>query len=772
MKGLFGAVLVLTALNMFEDYVRRVVSWLPPLGKKESEFQIEQLRLYAQLLTAIFSIYFATIGIILSSGYTRLRGDIVRALVNEHVGSTYSKVLVFAAIFCLAATASPMLGLETGLFVYVFGTGLTLVSALALFPLGQRLFNFFDLNLLVHSEILPRIVRHIECAASPRNSISLAAYHSSAARQCLAQLSYIDDRLKTGKEGLEDKVPALHRHYTLLLLLYLEKKHQIDQESYWFPRRIRHKQWFLAGDTTTSMALESSSQHALVESSPDYVWLENEVVGRLTGHVELAFQVGNFELALALIGKFELRATTYAQQFQFDLGMQELKTLKAIIEKGFEKAEFARDDTKAKITMMIADAWTALGSNFCFEFLRRMVTFEKVFQRFLESDEWTKKSLRALPPFLQADLAIVVERIQFEKRFEGQRLSKAKYVQQLAVQRLLQHYAAILPVVSEYFHYVIPDFVTTLTKLDLPKAATQVTLNSLHSYWKLPRWFGDVASLLDRYHAYNHYADKHYALPVIDTTVMSKQLVSARDKAVELLASAPLVKHILDSEYDEKLPDHFGQIYFELGEACISALEQNDESKLEKVLPIFLTLAFLAADSKFTDPAFKVDREYRLHLVSTVINDVASVLGFAILYGEYFANGKLSQGAIAKFNFWIGRVPDKHSYLKRMVLLSDPHGFSMSASPRNMIRMKWKMSFENRAGADGYGSRLGLVPGLPHPSKVVRALLGSFSDASHLFFAQQVLPQFEKIDFDISHQISDLARKLAENINEACDEDN
>lgn len=223
-KSLFWVILALTALIFVEGYVISNLLWLPPLGADDKEFNIDQLRLYAQLLTAIFAIYFATIGIILSGGYTRLRRDIIQMLTNEQVGSVYSRVLVLAAMFCLAATALPLFGFEPGLFIYVVGTILTLLSALALFPLGQRLFNFFDLNLLVHSEILPRIARHIEGAANLRNSISLANYHSKAAQQALGQLSYIDDRVKADKERLEDNLPALSDDFVALLLHYLQQK--------------------------------------------------------------------------------------------------------------------------------------------------------------------------------------------------------------------------------------------------------------------------------------------------------------------------------------------------------------------------------------------------------------------------------------------------------------------------------------------------------------------------------------------------------------------
>ena len=420
-------------------------SWLAPLTAAEKDFNIEQLRLYAQLLTAIFSIYFATIGIILSAGYTRLRRDIIRMLTNEQVGSVYSRVLVFAAMYCLSATALPSFGFEPGLFVYVIGTVLTLLGALALFPLGQRLFNFFDLNVLVRSEILPNIVRHIEGAANGKHSISLANHHSRAARNALEQLSYIDDRIKSNKESLNDNLPALTSDYTALLLYYIDEKHKIDQSSYWFPRRRKHRQWFFAGDTATSMALRTSSQQMLVEERPDHQWLETEIVEKLAGHIELAFQVGDFELALDLLGRFSTRASSYASRFQFDVGMQELQRFKKIIEKALATEEALAVTHSAVVKIAIADTWAALGSNLCLETLRRMMTFEKELKRFFDADEWTEKSLRSLPAFLQVELAFIVKRIDFEREIEGRRLSKLKYVQQLAVQKLLQHYAKILP---------------------------------------------------------------------------------------------------------------------------------------------------------------------------------------------------------------------------------------------------------------------------------------------------------------------------------------
>ena len=578
-KSLTWVVISLAVLFSVENYVRtNHPTWIQPLSLNEKTFIIEQLRLYAQLLTTIFSIYFATIGIILSAGYTELRRDIIQMLTNEQVGSFYSRVLVLAAIFCLASTTLTMFGFEPDLLVYGFGTILTVLSALALFPLGQRLFNFFDLNLLVRSEILPTIAHHIAGASSPNNSESLANHHSKMARQALEQLSYIDDRVTSDREELEDNLSALTDDYTTLVLHYLEQKHTINKESYWFPRRRTHKQWFLAGDTSTTTALHTSSQQMLIEDKPDHQWFESEITNRLAKHIELAFQVGDLNLALKLLGRLRTRISSYANRFQFDVGLQELKRFKNIIEHSFSLPVDGVNVNNVILKIGIADAWAALASNLCLETQRRMMIFESELQQFFEVDEWNEKSLRRLPVFLQVELYHIVERIEFELEVDGQRLSKQKYVQQLAVQKLLQKYERVLPEVCDIFQNVIPDFVEKLEKLEMPEAATQVALASLHSHWKLPGRFDEIAQLLNRYQNYEHYKDKVYALPVINIEEMSKQIQSAREGAITMLGNEAMVKHIFQQEHNDEIPDHFGQIYFELAEACISALERNDKN--------------------------------------------------------------------------------------------------------------------------------------------------------------------------------------------------
>jgi len=758
-KKFFWVGVLLFTAEYAEHFIRNNFGYLEVLSEADSTHHLDQLRLYAQLLTAILSIYFATIGIILSAGYTKLRRDVIGLLTSEQVGSFFSNLLVFSTAYCLAVTALPLVGHEPGFLSYVFASFLMLVTMLALFPLGQRLFNFFDLVPLVSGTLLPNISKHIEGAANPKISDSLSNHHSKEAKRLLNQFFYIERQVLADESSLSENLPAMTDNMSSLLMYYLRKKHLIDHGSYWFPRLRKHQQWFFAGDSVTSMALNSSSQLA-PDEKPDFDWFETEITSRLKQHIELAFEQQDYELALKLLGRFSSRVSTYSKGFHFDVGMAEISQLSDVIKSGLSVEGFEPTEKQKKLLVGIADTWVALASNLCLETLRRMFTFEAELARFFENDEWSTEAMRELPAFLQRDIAYLGERIEFEKVVEGRRLSQPKYLQQLTVMKLLERYKKILPTVCDFHQQKIAEFARFLHSVNLPYAATQTALASLHMFWKLPGWFENLNQLTERYLEYQHYDEKQYVLPRIDFETMISGFETAREEVVGMLGDPKFVGHIFAYEHDEDLPDHFGQIYFALAEECMDALNSNEPERLEKVVSTFVSLALLASEFRFKDPSLPVNDEFRLHLISTVLVDLTSILGFAIIYGEYFDNKRLSDVAMAAWNSWADKIDDKQKHYTVLLNLTDIQRFSMSASPRDLIRTSWGMAFEQRARRDGFGDRMSYDRHQKHESKIVNEFLMSHSSASQLFLALEILPNIDTTDIEVNYQVEHLGKRL------------
>lgn len=81
------------------------------------------------------------------------------------------------------------------------------------------------------------------------------------------------------------------------------------------------------------------------------------------------------------------------------------------------------------------------------------------------------------------------------------------------------------------------------------------------------------------------------------------------------------------------------------------------------------------------------------------------------------------------------------------------------------------MYFENLAREEGFEVSMSMSRGQPHPNKIVREFLSSHADASHLFFAKQVIPRLDIIDFEIDYHITNLSRRLREEGKEVQHED-
>jgi hypothetical protein len=199
----------------------------------------------------------------------------------------------------------------------------------------------------------------------------------------------------------------------------------------------------------------------------------------------------------------------------------------------------------------------------------------------------------------------------------------------------------------------------------------------------------------------------------------------------------------------------------------MDALSSNHPERLEKVVGTFVSLAILASEFRFRDPNLPVNDEFRLHLISTVLVDLTSILGFSIVYGEYFDNKKLSDIAMANWNTWSGKIKDKQKHFTMMLSLTDINKFSMSASPRDLIRTNWEMAFEQRTRSDGFGDRMSSGShGHQHHSKIVTEFLRSHSSASHLFLALEILPNIDTSDIKLNYQVENLADRLADTADE------
>lgn len=719
-----------------------------------------QLEFYAVLLAAIFSIYFATIGIILSTGYARLKREIISLLISEQVGSFYTGTLIFSTAFCLSATALNVWDYQTGLFVYVAGSVLTLISILTLFPIGQRLFNFFELSPLIDGEIVPKITKNIDYAVIQKGSISFQNHFFKEAKSYLDLLYYIDGQLEKDHGNRNQNIQLLINKYSNLLCFYLDRKHRIPEQSYWFPRKRMHHDWFLAGDTATSMAISTSSQIEPKEE-PNSDWLEEKLLNQIYFHLESALEKQDFELALDLLMPMTARCSKFAQGLYFSVGIADIRKVRLLIEKYLPDAS-GQDEEQSQLIMAIADAWTAIAHNFCLETLRRMILLDGELEEFFQKGNWSRQSASGLPTFIQSSISYLFSRVELEKQIEGQRQSQPKYLRQLTTKSLLETYEEIFSTIADFQTLETTAFTNKLIEAGQLKAATQTILSSLHAIWKLPNWYKELQTLSEKYISYQHYDEPEYQLPQIDFEKFIKGFEAERTNLIKLLADKGIAGHLFELElHNPEIPDHFGQAYYVLAEECFRALDENDSEMLNAIFGSFFALAFLASNFKFQTKEFKTNEEFQLHLISTVYKDIATILGFAIVYSEYYDNQKLKDVPFAVWDSYLSKLDDKKSFLTGLIRIADSYNFSRRASPRDLLRTSWNIKFNQRARSDGYGDRHSINKAKEHTSEIVNAFVGSsYYNASDVFFALHVIDELEETKQEANNQINSFKREL------------
>ena len=155
--GLVASLSILVLLNA-------LAAWLSRYFHFGSLFTSVSTNAYGLMVTAavgalavFLALFFTTVGVIASTAYARVPGEIRQLFVKERTSTFYVYTVVVALVFGTALLRLPIISSYQfrGLSVAVFAM-LTVISVLSLAILGRSLFNFFDPSTLA-SRLYPAI---------------------------------------------------------------------------------------------------------------------------------------------------------------------------------------------------------------------------------------------------------------------------------------------------------------------------------------------------------------------------------------------------------------------------------------------------------------------------------------------------------------------------------------------------------------------------------------------------------------------------------------
>ena len=128
----------------------------------------------------LLALFFTTVGVIASTAYARVPGEIRSLFVRERTSLIYVWNVAVALLVGLALLTMPLVAHRWphGLTVLLFAV-LTAFSVLSLVVLGTRLFNFFDLSTLS----LPLRHRFLRGVTAPHRRLADRSHARPSSRQ-------------------------------------------------------------------------------------------------------------------------------------------------------------------------------------------------------------------------------------------------------------------------------------------------------------------------------------------------------------------------------------------------------------------------------------------------------------------------------------------------------------------------------------------------------------------------------------------------------------
>lgn len=255
------------------------------------------------IAATLLGLYYTTVGVIASTIYKAVPGDVRDLFITERNSESYLKVVILTIAVGIVVLVFEALDLPvTGLTLLLLGL-LAAFTCIGLVVVTKHLFDYFDPSKL-SLPLLKRIMKSIRVATHPKTR---GAAHRQAdahydAYKALASFRHLVETLE-GPEFRNATAPVtLTRQLLAVLNTYSDWKYTIPTDSNWWDRVPRHQNWLTIDHSRLELALHSSVSYP-AEPQPDYLWLENTIARVLRKALAVAFRSQAGANALAISGE-------------------------------------------------------------------------------------------------------------------------------------------------------------------------------------------------------------------------------------------------------------------------------------------------------------------------------------------------------------------------------------------------------------------------------------------------------------------------------------
>jgi hypothetical protein len=718
----------------------------------------------------LLGLYYTTVGVIASTIYKSVPGDVRDLFITERNSEVYLKVVVQTIAVGVLILVAAAFGYDVaGLTLLIEGL-LVALTCIGLVVVTKHLFEYFDPSKL-SAPLLRDIVGAVKVVTRSRTRGVAPRQQEAhyAAYRALASFRHLAEMLDAPDLRNATAPVSLSRQLLMVLRFYSDWKYTIPTDSKWWDRVPKHQNWLTIDHTRLEMALNTSVSYP-AEMEPDYLWVENTVARLLRTTLSVAFRSQSGANALAISEEVSQLLYLLAARMQIDEALA--------LEAAWDQVVLSVTTTPAVAAPDADDYEIRLNQMAAAESLVRPLTtmllgLERAAQMVLNRDLSAEFDAAVtdpdalyrgtLPTGTRQMLENFAAAVRRETAIEGKRISPAWWINHLAArsmaEALLATEAGLLGAVHSRTLDQVAQF-RAAKRFDLAAITGMGALELLHKIEFHTPTIRAAEARLASFRNANTSIEQwpERASTEFDPSVAHMEMLKTLS---ELLPELRTIK------FNPREPDLYGQLYqFTVDGAFRAIIEGDTERGLAMYGAALLEMdparLRIVADLERRDPALMT--AYAIEPVITAMD----LAGYALLMHELDGTD-IWPKVRAVWDGLLADHPELAEFLRAMAVYADrPMGLTVGGLERSRRSIALRQLLASRGlGRDDddlWTEEGDLVePPAPHPSPIVSALAPdryAMHDDLYALFLVEYLRNHLPADADLGHN----ARMLAERI--------
>lgn len=586
---------------------------------------------------AFLGLFYTTVGVIASTTYNGVPGEIRSLFVRERTSVIYVRSVAVALLVGLALLTMPLVShyqphvLTVTAFAVITG-----FSVLSLVHLGTGLFSFFDLSAI--SFPLRRRFLHAVTSATASGRAVPGEVQQQTAHARAAEVLRVYGQLAE-LIAKRDVAGARAPERIALQLLgcwqdMAEVKPAIPSKSQWFSPAPRHPNWLTLGQERLSLALATGTG-IQPDTGPDPLWAEKLISRCLARLLPVLSEPDGWGRAIRIVDQASELVYRLAGNLRIDEARLLRRTLTRYLREAVTAGPEAGDPDPGSdwdaFRLAIAEREVIVFTRFWLGLTTGMADTraQQVTAAFDEAVDTAGGPYRSgAPPRLLQQLEEFAAGIEFERRTERQRVTPPWWVHHVAGRTLAQ---ILVTTTTDFFDDVQDELIRPLA-LGTGQDASLATMKIL-SCLELAR---KLAAQLPTAHKSLAALDGLRHVPSDDELWPDGTLPDNVPAALEHQLDLKLAETVPQLGYrtrDSTGPDLFGQGYRHLFDAAFQAILDGEADHARQLALVVIPLADRAR-VRLSDDLVSERARNQAIFGSEPIIDMMELSGLAILMSE------------------------------------------------------------------------------------------------------------------------------------------